>query len=56
MADAIYETLTPAFAFLTRQINNATKAYEALKRIGKANSSQVTTNTHPREREKNTKI
>ena len=43
MADAIYETLTPAFAFLTRQINNATKAYEALKRIGKANSSQVMT-------------
>jgi hypothetical protein len=43
MADAIYETLTPAFAFLTRQINNATKAYESLKRIGKANSSQPIT-------------
>ena len=43
MADAISETLAPAFTFLTKQIENATKAYEALKRIGGAGNKPPTT-------------
>ena len=43
MASAIYDTLTPAFTWLTKQIDNATKAWEALKRVGNASSRSLMT-------------
>ena len=43
MADAISDTLAPAFTFLTKQIENATKAYEVLKKIGGAGNKPLTT-------------
>jgi hypothetical protein len=43
MADTVYDTLTPAFSWLTKQLNNATKAWEALKKISNAGSKSLMT-------------